>query len=187
MYFKYLLTAWLSLTSTTAYSQMSEQQLGDFHMRTYFQPYTQQPEQIQLYTKASEQQAFLGIICTNANPFPLIEVLLFDDEVLSESPRLLKVNYQLSPESGDLFQLQGILQVTDTADEFSNKIRFEMENGVYKNLTQLQQAYQTWLTQLMNSQQVQLQLSHQTLGEKNLSFSLNGLKTLLSPHQDLCR
>ena len=117
------------LFSGAALAEREQSVQGDFH-RTLYLGQQGVVSDIELFTKQAEHEVFFGVTCSSMSPFPMLQILLFNDEVLSETPKFLSVRYRIDGESIEHQPtLQGILQVVDTADEFSNKVRLELETG----------------------------------------------------------
>lgn len=177
----------LGLLSVNAGAGVQQKSAQDFHMKIYTDAQGS-AQDFELFTKVEEREVFLGLSCASMSPFPLLQVLLFNDEVVSESPRLMEVRYRVIPESElDPVELQGILKVVDNVDEFSNKIRLELASGQMRSMSEMQAAYAGLLSQLMQSDALEVTLSHRSVGRQTYRFSLKGLKPLLTPHQSLCR
>ncbi len=182
-----LFTASLMILGDSALAAKTTQTQGDFHLTLYTDSQGQLDD-LELFTKVPDKDVYLGLTCSHMSPFPMLEVLLFNDEVLMDLPRLLTVHYQIDgKESATAIALQGILKPTDTADEYSNKVRLELDSGQVKTMGAMQTAYQTLLTQLKAGQSIEITLKHRGFGEKQYPFSLQGLKTLLTPNESICR
>jgi len=176
------------LSCLFAVNGMAEQRVNqDFHLTTYA---GQQGviSDIELFTKHESREVFFGITCSSMSPFPLIQVLLFNDEVISETPRFLRVSYLLDgPNSEGSPKLQGILKPVDTFEERSNKIRLELEPDHIRSLSGMNQGYEVLLQRLQSSKQVVFTFNSGAIGTHTYEFSLNGLSTLLEPYQSVCR
>ena len=182
-----LLCASLLILSTPTLAEKTTQTQGDFHLSLY-KDSQGQLDDLELFTKVPDKDVYLGLTCSHMSPFPMLEVLLFNDEVLMDSPRLLTVSYQIDgKQSATAVALQGILKPTDTADEYSNKVRLELDSGQVKTMGGMQVAYQTLLAQLKAGTSLDIALKHKGFGEKQYSFSLQGLNELLSPNEFICR
>jgi len=184
----YLVPLMIVALGVMASPVMAEQKVSqDYHLTTYAGQQDSISD-IGLFTKQSETEAFFGVTCSSMTPFPYIQILLFNDEVLSETPKFLKVAYTVD---GKVFEqqpaLQGILQVVDTADEYSNKVRLELVPNKVRSLTLMNQGYQQLLEQLKAGQSIEVSISSRAFGTKDYQFSLKGLKTLIEPHQAVCR
>lgn len=155
------------------------QTLGDFILKTT-QNLDAQVTGIQLFTKQPDHNVFLGISCNSMNPLPMVEILIFDENLISDTAKYLSVTTDL-----DLsFQMNGILTATQTYEETSNKIRIEVES---KKMSQLQAYSQTLLQQLKTQSAVTFTLSHKSLGSHSFTFSLNGLGELIKPYESICK
>ncbi len=185
--------------SNMAYGASKSRALGDFHMSFYLDAYGQ-VSGFELFTKVIDKEAYLGLSCSGRSPFPMLQILLFNDEVLTDSPKLLKVSYQIKSfedlvsKGGKQIQpsdvnvvLQGILQPVDTADEYSNKVRLELDSMQVKTMRGMQLAYGKLLQQLKQGGSIAVNLNHRAFGERQYEFSLKGLKALLEPHESICR
>jgi hypothetical protein len=156
----------------------------DYHMSLY-KDVQGSTDSIELFTKIADKRAFLGITCSSQSPMPLIQVILFDDEVISETPKLLSVKLLIDGEPVAL-ELQGITKVVDNTEEFSNKIRLEVVAQRGSSFKALQDHYRKLLKLMQQGHEVKLQLSHHSLESKEIEFSLNGLDKLLIPNQHIC-
>lgn len=176
----------LCLVTAQAWAQTEEQTLNDFHL-TLYKDAQDLVDGVELFTKLEDRQVFFGVVCTRMSPFPLLQVLMFDDEVISESPRLLQVRYVIDGSDGASDGLQGVLRPTDTFEERSNKVRIEFNSTGLGSMQAMHQAYDGLLDKLSSSAVLRLELSHRTLGQHEYAFSLRGLGSLLAPYRDICR
>lgn len=177
----------LALLSTSAFAAKTTQVEGDFHLSLY-QDRQGQLESLELFTKIADKEVYLGLTCSAMSPFPMLEVLLFNNEVLMETPGLFKVSYRIDGQvDASAATLQGVLRPVNNADEHSNKVRLELASGQVKTMGMMQAAYQTLLGQLKAGHSIDISLKHRRVGEKQYRFSLQGLKTLLTPNESICR
>jgi len=173
----------LSLYSVSIYAAQ-EQIYVDFHFSVYRD--AQGSEQaFEAFTKQADKNAFIGVSCSIQSPLPLIQVIVFETEILSESPRLVEVSLLIDNQKLDL-PLNGILQVTDTADEFSNKIRFEIPAQRGSAFIELQDQYRNLLQKLKDGKALEVVVQHRTFNAKHFDFSLQGLKEGLKEREQLC-
>lgn len=176
-----------ALLSTSALAAKTTQTQGDFHLSLY-KDSQEQLENLELFTKIADKAVYLGLTCSAMSPFPMLEVLLFNNEVLMESPGLLKVSYQIDGQvDASAITLQGVLKRVNSADEHSNKVRLELANGQVKTMGAMQVAYQDLLGQLKAGHSIDITLGHRKFGEKQFRFSLQGLNALLTPNESICR
>lgn len=156
----------------------------DYHLSLY-KDVQGSVDALELFTKAEQIRAFFGITCSMQSPMPLIQVILFDDEIMSESPKLLKVDLKID---GIVYEkeLQGIINVVDNTEEFSNKIRLELVTQRGVSFRVLQEDYRALLTKLQQGKEVEITLNHRTLKTKKVIFSLKGLGFLIKPNQAVC-
>ncbi|NPA71428.1 MAG: hypothetical protein GXO35_01240, partial [Gammaproteobacteria bacterium] len=173
---------------STAYAAKTAVQ-EDFHLSLY-EDARGQVSALELFTKMPDREVYLGLTCTDMSPFPLLQVLLFNDEVLIESPRLLDIHYRIKDGMGaevrSEVMLQGVLKPIDTADEYSNKVRLELKSGQVKSMNVMLEKYQALLFSLRSGSEIELTLTHRTLGEHAYRFSLKGLNGLLTPYESVC-
>lgn len=184
-----VLLMWLVTTFFWGAAMADRQQsvMGDFH-RTIYLGQQGVVSDIELFTKQADKEVFFGVTCSSMSPFPMLQILLFNDEVLSEAPKFLSVSYRINGESIEHQPvLQGILQVVDSADEFSNKVRLELESGKIRSMNVMNSGYQTLLRDLMLGQKVAFTLNSRAFGSQNYEFSLNGFKGLIEPYESVCR
>lgn len=156
----------------------------DYHMSLY-KDVQGSIDAFELYSKVADKGAFIGITCSMQSPLPLMQVILFEEEVMSESPKLLQVKLKVDNKTA-FENLNGVLKVVDTVNEFSNKVRVELATKRGTSFLDLQQGYMRILNGLQNGEQLTVELSHRTLESKTYEFSLKGLKTLLSDKQKVC-
>lgn len=173
----------LSLYSASLYATQ-QQIFGDFHFTIYNDAQATE-EGFEAFTKQGDKNVFIGLSCSMQSPLPLIQVIAFDKYVLSESPRLVEITLLVDGHKLDL-PLNGILQVTDNADEFSNKIRFEIPTQRGSAFSQLQGKYRDLLQKLKNAQALEVVVQHRTFNTKRFDFSLQGLKEGLKGREELC-
>lgn len=164
--------------------------LGDYHVSLYHDMYGEVME-LEAFTKLPDRSVFFGLGCSSMSPFPVFQVLLFDDEMLSETPKLMSVSYSvqgLNPIPDSVKGLQAVLKPTMNADEFSNKLRIEMSSeGAHKALARMNQGYRTMLQQFSEAKQLDVSFQHRSLGEHEYQFSLQGMRLLLNKYGAICR
>lgn len=160
---------------------------GDFHISLYQNAFDQISE-FEMFTKTENQQAFFGIACTDMSPFPTVQIILLDKDILSTlSINYLEVDYEIIGNKQNSIPLTASLKSTYKNNAFSNKIRLEVSTANIKNMTAIQQRYQQLIEQLKQGISIRIHLSSEKIEEQAYHFSLKGLKELLSPHQALCR
>ena len=175
------------LLSGQAIAETEQSVEGDFH-RTIYIGQQGVISDIELFTKQPDKEVFFGVTCSAMSPFPLLQVLLFNGAVLSETPKFLSVAYRIDGESIEHKPgLQGILNVVDSADEFSNKVRLELELGQIRSMNVMNKGYQTLLSDLKQGRKVVFSLHSRSFDSQNYEFSLEGLKALLEPYESVCR
>ena len=165
-------------------SSAESQVAQDYHMSIY-KDVQGSTDAIELFTKAEDKRVFFGITCSIQSAMPLIQVILFDDEIISETPKLLSIKLEIDGKALPT-ELQGIINVVDSTEELSNKIRLEIITKRGSSFQALQKAYQTLLAKIQQGQALKITLSHRTLEAKEITFSLKGLKQLLQPNQTVC-
>ncbi|MDG6779135.1 hypothetical protein QCB44_10500 [Thiomicrorhabdus sp. zzn3] len=172
----------------TASVQAAEQSVfQDYHLSVY-RDAQQSAEHIELFTKMPDREVFFGIRCSSQSPFPMLEVLLFNDEVMSELPRLLQADYRIDGQAGDpAFKWQAVLKPHNTFEEVSNRVRIELDPQSVKSMNVMQEGYQSLLENLKQGEKLEVTFSHRALGKPTYAFSLRGLKKLLEPYQDVCK
>ncbi|BCN92644.1 hypothetical protein THMIRHAM_04290 [Thiomicrorhabdus immobilis] len=156
----------------------------DYHLSLY-KDVQDSVDALELFTKAEQTREFFGISCSMQSPMPLIQVILFDDEIMSETTKLLSVKLFVDGVEQEGV-MNGVVKVIDTSEELSNKIRLELVAERGTSLQNLQQQYKDLLNRLQQGQELTIQLRHRSLEPKSLNFSLHGLKELLKPHQSVC-
>lgn len=163
--------------------------VGDYHLSLYQDMYGDVME-LEAFTKLTDRPVYFGLGCSSMSPFPVFQVLLFDDEMLSETPKLMSASYSIKGDSNvkPVSGLQAILQSTMNADEFSNKLRIEMNaQGAQNKLRVMNQGYRQMLQQFASGTQLEVQFEHRTLGQKSYQFSLQGMQRILDQYGAICR
>ncbi|BBP44988.1 hypothetical protein THMIRHAS_03610 [Thiosulfatimonas sediminis] len=162
------------------------EQIGAFHLSLYHDVQGSVLD-LEAYTKTPDKAVFFGVTCSAMSPFPAVQVLLFEDEILSETPRLLNVTYQIDAKTGDL-PLQGVLKAELNAEHYLNQIRFEVDAAkIGKNMRLMQQAYGQLLDALAQGKLVTFVIEHRALGKHSYQFTLQGLAQVLQPYERICR
>lgn len=165
-------------------SSADSQVAQDYHMSIY-KDVQGSTDAIELFTKAENKRVFFGITCSLQSAMPLIQVILFDDQIMSETSKLLKVKLEIN-DKAQVEELQGIINVVDNTEELSNKIRLEIVTKRGGSFQALQEAYKALLINMQQGQTLKVTLSHRALEAKEITFSLKGLKQLLQPNQNVC-
>lgn len=166
-----------------ASAQATSQQAGNFHLQIYQDAFGN-PLDIELFTKSADKNQFFGITCSAMSPLPMLQVLLFDDDILSETPKFLEATVRTD---GATYAMNAILQPTLNADEVSNKLRLEFaKTAQTSNFTQMERQYSQLLKTLMQEKPVAIEVTHRTFGNKVFQFETEGLATLLKPRFSLC-
>lgn len=176
-----------------AVAKPQAQALGDFHMTLYQGAYGEVSD-FELFTKQAANEIYFGISCSDRTPFPLLQVLLFNQHVLLDDPAEIKVSYafpQKSAKQGhsvaDSVALKGVLRSIKTAGETSNKVRLELDTAHFKSMNAMADAYAQLLNQLKLASSVEITFKDARFGEKHYIFSLKGLEALIKPHEAICR
>ncbi|MEA1989777.1 MAG: hypothetical protein U9N57_11325 [Pseudomonadota bacterium] len=156
----------------------------DYHMSIY-KDVQGSTDAIELFTKAEDKGVFFGVTCSLQSAMPLIQVILFDDEIMSETPKLLSIKLEIDGKALPA-ELQGIINVVDNTEELSNKIRLEIVTKRGGSFQALQEAYKAMLITMQQGEALKVILSHRTLEAKEITFSLKGLKQLLQPNKAVC-
>ena len=162
-----------------------EQVVGDFHV-THYTDLQNSAEGFEAFTKHTDKKVFFGLSCSIQSPFPLMQVIVFDNQVISETPKYLKVNLKVDGIKLES-KVNGVLSVINNAEEFSNKIRFEMKAKPGSSLQDLQSDYMQLLKQLSNAKRLIVELQHRSLENAEYTFSLEGFKSIVNTHASLCR
>ena len=165
-------------------SSADSQVAQDYHMSIY-KDVQGSTDAIELFTKAEDKRVFFGVTCSLQSAMPLIQVILFDDEIMSETPKLLSIKLKIDGKAISK-ELQGIINVVDNTEELSNKIRLEVVAQRGSSFKALQEAYQALLEKMQQGEALTITLSHRTLEAKEIIFSLKGLKQLLQPNKAVC-
>ena len=165
-------------------SSAESQVAQDYHMSIY-KDVQGSTDAIELFTKAEEKRVFFGVTCSLQSAMPLIQVILFDDEIMSVTPKLLSIKIEIDAKAL-AEELQGIINVVDNTEELSNKIRLEIVTKRGGSFQALQEAYKAMLLTMQQGEALKVTLSHRTLEAKEITFSLKGLKQLLQSNQAVC-
>ena len=165
-------------------SSAETQVAQDYHMSIY-KDLQGSTDAVELFTKAEDKRVFFGVTCSLQSAMPLIQVILFDDEIMSETPKLLSIKLEID---GKMVpdELQGIINVVDNTEELSNKIRLEIVTKRGSSFQALQEGYKALLLMMQQGQVLKVTLSHRTLEAKEITFSLKGLQQLLQPNHSVC-
>lgn len=162
---------------------------GDYHLSLYNDMYGDVME-LEAFTKQADKQVFFGIGCSSMSPFPVFQVLLFDDEILSETPKFMDVVYEIdgAKQPNTIQGLQAVLKPTLNADEISNHLRIELgSKGAQGELRVMNQSYGVMMDQFSKGKSLQVTFSHRKLGQKAYEFSLKGLDKVLQDYSKICR
>ena len=165
-------------------SSAESQVAQDYHMSIY-KDVQGSTDAIEIFTKAEDKRVFFGITCSIQSAMPLIQVILFDDEIMSETPKLLSIKLEIDGKTLTT-ELQGIINVVNDSEELSNKIRLEIVTKQGGSFQVLQETYKALLINMQQGQVLKVAMSHRTLEAKEITFSLKGLKQLLQPNQAVC-
>lgn len=167
-----------------SHAYAKQEVVGDYHVTSYIDVQGSL-EGFEAFTKVADKKVFFGVSCSIQSPMPLMQVIAFDSEVVSESPKYLEVI--INVDKGDQQSLNGILSVIDNADEYSNKVRFEIAATRGGSFQDLQDQYLTLLGNLSQGEELTLELKHRTLKTVKYEFSLVGLKKLLQDRMYICK
>ena len=177
--------------NSKAVAEVKTKVQGDFHMTLYQGAYDEITD-FQLFTKLADKEVYFGVSCSNRTPFPLFQVLLFNESKWMDGSADLHVSYFLTTNSKRdpdlvLAPLKGSLSSVNNDDEKLNKIRLEIDTSRIKSMRAMQVVYAQFLEQLKSESKIDIQLTHRDLGEKWYQFSLGGLSQLLTPYESVCR
>lgn len=165
-------------------SAAESQVVKDYHLSVY-KDYQGSVNEFELFTKNEQKKVFFGLSCSSQSPLPLLQVILFDDNVISDTPRYMAAELRIDGEHYPA-KINGILRVVDTVDEHSNKIRFEIPTKRGSLFKDLRADYADLLTSMKAGQRLSVKLIHRQLGDRELSFSLQGFSELLTSKEALC-
>lgn len=174
------------LVSLSFLAKADQQAIGDYHF-SYYKDMQGSVDALEGFTKQPDKRVFFGVTCSRQSPLPLIQLIAFDDEILTEKPSFLEVVFKLSGKALD-YKLNGIVQVVDTADELSNKIRFEIDSPRKGSFVDYQNRYMELLNRLLAAgDSLTVEVTNRKLGSKTYQFSLRGLKRGLADNIEVCR
>lgn len=158
--------------------------LKDYHMTNYKDVHGAL-DAFELFTKEENKRAFFGLSCSIQSPLPMLQILLFEDQIITDMPKLLSIKLFIDgvEQTGEF---QGILKVVDNTEELSNKIRVELVTKRGSSLQTLQKQNQNLLEAMQKGSKLNMQLMHRTLETRTVQFSLSGLSELLKPSQKIC-
>lgn len=175
------------LLSTQSFAEATQTFHEDYSLTAYLNPYTQEPDQVELFTKQATSEAFFGLTCNAGNSLPSLQIILLNEATISPTPKLLTVQYQIQPSDKRApIPLQGILKTQPQNGQKQNRIRLEIPTQQIGTFQQLQQSYQQLLNQLKKGQTIHIKIAHHSLGEYDYTFSLKGLNYLLTLNESLC-
>ncbi|WP_178863618.1 hypothetical protein [Thiomicrorhabdus cannonii] len=184
---KRLLLIALLWSPQAVWAQTQSQQVkDDFHL-TLYKDVQGSVEGLEVFTKQADQEVFFGVSCNAINPFPMLQILLFNDAIISESPRLMALSYRIDgPEDANAQPVQGILQPKLNYEEISNKVRLELKPEHFASMAAMKQGYQDWMAALKAGNEVVFTLSHASFGQKRYAFSLRGFQGVIEPYEAVC-
>ena len=163
---------------------MTSQSNGNFIMQLYTDN-NHNTTGFELFTKQPNKNVFLGLSCNSMTPFPMFEIILMEDDILSETPRYIKAHIEFDLGQNYPKSLAGILSSTLTADEASNKIRLDLTGT--KNMNLMIQQYKALLKTFTHAHSFTVTFTHRSFGSQSYHFELDGLATLISNHTNLCQ
>ncbi|GKT11910.1 MAG: hypothetical protein ISEC1_P0883 [Thiomicrorhabdus sp.] len=179
------------LLSVNVLAEVKTKVVGDFHMTLYQGSYGEISD-FQLFTKLADKEVYFGVSCSNRTPFPLLQVLLFNENKWMTDSAVLHVNYgflsnELAELEPGLVPLKGTLSSVKKAKKDMNNIRLEVDTARIKSMRALQVVYTQFLKQLKSESMIYIQLIHRDFGKREYHFSLEGLSALLEPYESVCR
>ena len=157
---------------------------GNYHLTVYPDAFGEALD-LELFTKLADRQVFFGVGCSAMSPMPMLQVLMFDDDIVSETPKFMSASVQI--DGGASIKLDAVLKPTLSADEISNRMLLQFASQRGDDMRVLKQQYLDLLQALQKGQNVKVTLSHRTIGEQAYDFSLAGMDELLRPYQNVCR
>lgn len=177
---------WMSvlLWCWVGWAQAQSNVVGDFHVTEYADGMGGVAE-MEAFTKMPDQEVFFGLTCSGMSALPMLRVLMFNDAVVSDSPKFTEIRYRLDASPGKV-ALNGVLKVTDTAEEYSNQVVWDAKTAEIHSLAQLKQQYQTLLDGLAAHQHLQVMIQHHHLTVPEFRFSLKGFDQILKRYRGLC-
>lgn len=177
----------ITLLSISNTSLAKQHTIGDYHVSIFLNPYTEQTEQFEAFTKQPKSDAFFGLGCTNGSAMPVLQLVLLNNSVLIESTRLTDITISIDNKPIQI-PLQGILKFNNTFEEHSNRIRLDLASSSkeLKTLQKMQQQYKNILNSMQKGKSMQVSVSHSSFGKHRYNFSLQGMNLILKDYGDLC-
>jgi len=164
--------------------------LNGFHMSLYENSFGNISE-FEIFTKLENKEVYMGLSCLDMSPFPTLQLILKDKEILATlSKNYIPIDYEIFNENKaikNLVSLEASLKVSYKDDKFSNRIRLQAHTGKIKDMSEIQFLYKKLLDHLKEGTKIKFYLQKDELEDVQYTFSLQGLKSLLVPHETLCR
>ena len=164
--------------------------LNGFHMSLYENSFGKVSE-FEIFTKLENKEVYMGLSCLDMSLFPTLQLILKNKEILATlSKNYIPIDYEIINENKaikNLISLEASLKVSYKDDKFSNRIRLQVHTGKIKDLSEMQSLYKKLLDHLKTGTKIKFYLQKNELEEVQYIFSLQGLKSLLFPHETLCR
>lgn len=185
-----LLLLLLNLFSSSLFASSKTKVSGNFHMTLYQNTFGEVSE-FEMFTKVEDKEIYMGLSCVDMTPFPTLKIVLIGDEVIATlSKKYIPVDYEIITKNSTIrnpIVLEASLKSTYDNEQFSNLIRFQVNTGKIKNIKDMQNLYQTLLNSLKEGSEIKFYLQKNELEDIDYTFSLKGLKSLLLPHESLCK
>lgn len=167
-------------------AQAKQKVVGDYSVNEYLDGLGYVSD-IELFTKQLNRQAYFGITCTSMSALPMVQVIVFDEALISETPKLVSVQYALDKTHGKVI-FNGVLKVVDTAEELSNKVVWDPDKTDINSLQQVKQAYRSLFSELSanDGKTLNVVISHKRIKNQSFQFSTLGLSQLLKQYEAVC-
>lgn len=181
---RFLIILLLLTANISSQAAMTSHSNGNFVMQLYTDS-DHNATGVELFTKQPSKNVFFGLTCNSMTPFPMFEVILMENDILSETPRYLEANILFNQDKTFSGSLAGILTSTLTADEASNKIRLELSGT--KDMNIMNKQYQLLLDAFLTSKSFTATFNHRSFGSESYYFELDGLSSIILNHTELCQ
>lgn len=155
---------------------------GDFLLRTY-EDEQKEVYSFDLYSKLADRNIFFNMTCNLQAAFPTIRLLFLNDEVFSESPKLLQAQIKFPSK---VMSANGILSYNNNYNDVSNKIRLEWRNT--SSMQEINERFASFINLMKTENKMSFHFSHRSFSQTiDHQFSLKGINKLITPYENLCR
>jgi len=167
-------------------AQPKQKIIGDYSVTEYLDGLGYVSD-IEWFTKQPDRKAYFGMTCSSMSALPMVQIIVFDEELMAETPKLVSVEYALGQMTGKVI-FNGVLKVMDTVDELSNQVVLDPDKQHITSLLQIKQAYQNLFAELSHhaGKPLMITVRHKSFPDKSFQFSTQGLGQLLKQYEKVC-